>query len=166
MVAGGVGAVRVRLWHVVPGAWGADAAAKMYSGPLIKALRRANPRKRTWRVLEDNDPGGYQTRRAQKAKADLNVHHFHIPSRSPDLNVMDFYVWSEVERRLRMEERTWADDRKETREQFIQRLRRTIRTLPKSSIDRAIGDLAWRAQALHKAKGGLFEEGGRRGRAA
>ena len=79
---------------------------------------------------------------------------------------MDFYVWSEVERRLRMEERTWADDRKETREQFIQRLRRTIRKLPKSSIDRAIGDLAWRARAWHKAKRGLFEEGGRRGRAA
>ena len=91
---------------------------------------------------------------------------FQIPCRSPDLNVMDFYVWSEVERRLRMEERIWHVDHQESRDEFIQRLQRTIRTLPKASIDRAIGDLAWRARALHKAKGGLFEEGGRRGRRA
>ena len=164
MVAGGVGSGRVRLWHVVLGAWGADSASKMYSGPLIKALRKAHPRKRTWRVLEDSDPGGYQTRRAQQGKAELNLEQFHIPCRSPDLNVMDFYVWSEVERQLRIQERTWDDNRKESREDFIKRLQRTIRSLPKSSIDGAIGDLAWRARALHKAKGGLFEEGGRRGR--
>ena len=77
---------------------------------------------------------------------------------------MDFYVWSEVERRLRMEERSWDADHAESRDEYIQRLQRTIRTIPKSSIGRAIGDLAWRAGELHKAKGGLFEEGGRRGR--
>ena len=73
-------------------------------------------------------------------------------------------MWSEVERQLRIQERTWDDNRKESREDFIKRLQRTIRSLPKSSIDGAIGDLAWRARALHKAKGGLLEEGGRRGR--
>ena len=51
--------------------------------------------------------------RAQQAKADLNVQQFQIPCRSPDLNVMDFYVWSEVERRLRTEERTWHVDHQE-----------------------------------------------------
>ena len=103
---------------------------------------------------------------AQQAKADLNVQQFQIPCRSPDLNVMDFYVWSEVERRLRMEERTWHVDHQESRDEVIQRLQRTIRTLPKASIDWAIVNLALRARALQKAKGGLFEEGGRRGRLA
>ena len=79
---------------------------------------------------------------------------------------MDFYVWSEVERRLRMEERIWHVDHQESRDEVIQRLQRTIRTLPKASIDWAIVNLALRARALQKAKGGLFEEGGRRGRLA
>ena len=33
-------------------------------------------------------------------------------------------------------------------------------------VEKAIGDLSWRAKALYKVNGGLFEEGGRRGRRA
>lgn len=164
LIAGGIGKGRVRLWHVVPGAWGADAASRMYEGPLLQALKRAHPGKRLWRVLEDNDPGGYQTRKAQTTKAKLHIEQFAIPSRSPDLNVMDYYVWAEVERRLRAEERAWDEDYRESRDDFIGRLRRTAKAIPMANVQKAIGDLSWRAKALYKAKGGLFEEGGRRGR--
>ena len=136
----------------------------MYEGPLLQALKRAHPGKRLWRVLEDNDPGGYETRKAQSTKEKLHIEQFAIPSRSPDLNVMDYYVWAEVERRLRAEERAWDEDYRESRDDFISRLRRTAKAIPMANVQKAIGDLSWRAKALYKAKGCLFEEGGRRGR--
>ena len=52
----------------------------------------------------------------------------------------------------------WPDDRRETREQFIRRLRRTALAVPRESIDKAIGDLARRAELLYRAKGALFDE--------
>ena len=89
---------------------------------------------------------------------------FLIPSRSTDPNVVDYYVWAEVERRLRAEERAWDEDYRESRDDLISRLRRTAKAIPMANVQKAIGDLSWRAKALYKAKGGLFEEGGRRGR--
>lgn len=32
---------------------------------------------------------------------------FKIPKRSPDLNVMDYAIWAEVEKRLRKQEHAW-----------------------------------------------------------
>ena len=53
----------------------------------------------------------------------------------------------------------------ETRAEFEQRLDRTDRRLPAAFINNAIGNLQKRCQLLYKAKGGLFEEGGRSRRA-
>ena len=55
-------------------------------------------------------------------------------------------------------ERLWSDERRETREEFIRRLRRTALAVPQHSINKAIGDLARRAELLYRAKGGLFDE--------
>ena len=87
---------------------------------------------------------------------------FTIPKRSPKLNVMDFSIWSEVERRMRVQERKWPASRTETRAQFAARHARTARSLPSAYINRSIADLARRCELLYKAKGGLFEEGGGR----
>ena len=37
-----------------------------------------------------------------------------IPKHSPDLNVMDFAVWAEVEKRMRRQERAWPEDEGDT----------------------------------------------------
>ena len=79
------------------------------------------------------------------------------PKRSPELNVMDFF-WREVESRLRLEEQSWQKSRKESRAQFISRLRRTAKAIPSSLINKAIDGLARRTKLLYKAKGGLFDE--------
>ena len=84
-----------------------------------------------------------------------------IPKRSPDLNVLDYSIWSEVERRLRRQELSWPMNRKETRAQFEQRLNRTALRLPASFINKSVCDLKRRCELLYEAKGGLFEEGGR-----
>ena len=69
-----------------------------------------------------------------------------------------------MERRPRAEERAWDEDYRESRDELMSRLRRTAKAIPMANVQKAIGDLAWRAKALYKAEGSLFEEGGRRGR--
>ena len=61
-------------------------------------------------------------------------------------------------RKMRLAERAWPANRKETRAQFIRRLSRTAKAIPRSVINQAVGDLARRAKLLYKAKGGLFDE--------
>ena len=161
LVAGGVGAGCVLLWSVIEDTWCAPRAAELYSGPVKKCLREAYPAKRAWSILEDNDPAGYKAKLARDAKAAAKITPIEFPKHSPDLNVMDFFVWSEIEKRLRGQERSWPADRKETRPGFIRRLRRVARSLTADLLDKAVGDLARRTEALHRAKGGLFEEGAR-----
>ena len=63
-----------------------------------------------------------------------------------------------MEKKLRQEERRWPDARKETRKSFIKRLRRIVRNWPEDEIEKAIGDLARRANLLYRAKDQLFDE--------
>ena len=158
LIAGGVGAGKVLLWHAVENMWCGDEAAAMYSGPLAKALEAEYGKKRAYSVLEDNDPSGYQSKKAKGAKAEKQIVPFMIPKRSPDLNVMDYYFWSQMEKKLREEERKWPNDRRETRQTFMQRLRRIVRNWPQEEIGKAIGDLARRAELLYRARGQLFDE--------
>ena len=95
------------------------------------------------------------------AKASNNLNVLKVPKRSPDLNVLDYAVWSEVEHRMRAAERKWPVAKRETRVEFGKRLDRTARNLPASFIDKSIGDMKHRCNLLFEAKGGLFEEGGR-----
>ena len=55
---------------------------------------------------------------------------FQIPKRSPDLNVLDYAIWSEVERRMRLEELKMKKGKREPREQFEARLDRVALSLP------------------------------------
>ena len=89
---------------------------------------------------------------------------FKIPKRSPDLNVLDYAVWAKVETLLRAQERKMPKSRYESRAQFEARLDRTACSLPPEFIRKSILNLKERCQRLYKAKGGLFEEGGRKKR--
>ena len=84
-----------------------------------------------------------------------------MPKRSPDLNVMDYAVWSEIERRMREQERKWPAHKRETRVAFGKRLDRTAMKLPRTFIEKSIGDMRRRCSLLLEADGGLFEEGGK-----
>ena len=147
------------LWSVIEGTWCVKRAAELYKGPVKKRLQEAYPARRAWSILEDNDPAGYKAKLAKDAKAAAKITPVDFPKHSPDLNVMDFFVWSEVEKRLRRQGRSWPDDRKESRPAFILRVRSLVQSLPAALIDKAVGDLARRTEALYQAKGGLFEEG-------
>ncbi len=115
--------------------------------------------------MEDSDPSGNRSGKGRDAKEASKLTVFEIPKRSPDLNVLDYAVWSEIERRMREQERKQPDTKKETRKEFAKRLDRTAAKLTTAFIDKSIGDMRRRCQLLFKAKGGLFEEGGRKRRA-
>ena len=74
------------------------------------------------------------------------------------MNVLDYYFWNEVEGRLRKAEHLFPEDRKETRDDFIIRLKKMALSIPPADVSKVIGDLARRCELLYRAKGGLFEE--------
>ena len=84
-----------------------------------------------------------------------------IPKRSPDLSVCDYAFWKEIKRKMRAQERSWPKNKRESRDDYMQCLRRTALRLPTAFITKSIGDMQRRCQRLYEAKGGLFEEGGR-----
>ena len=159
--AGGVGGGKVLVWHTIDQVWGGNAAEKLYRDVVSPALQKRYPGKRFYSILEDHDPTGNLSKKGIEAKSEANLRPLKIPKRSPDLNVLDFAIWSEVERRMRRQERSWPASKRETRVAFARRLDSVAKKLPERFINKAIGNLQRRCQLLLEAKGGLFEEGGR-----
>lgn len=159
-IAGSVGGGRVRLWHEVGKRWSGSVAAKVYEGPLASSLRAQCPNKRSWKVLEDNDPTGFKSNAGEAAKRKAKIRIFEIPKRSPDLSVLDYAVWKQVTRKMRAQERKFPRSKRETRAEYIARLRKVAMSLPRQFIDDAIGNMVTRCRRLYDAQGGHFEEGG------
>jgi len=159
--AGGVGNGKVLVWHTVEKQWSGAEAENLYKNIVAPALKREHPTAKSFRILEDNDRTGNTSNKGKAAKKECKLNVFQIPRHSPDLNVLDYSVWAEVERRMRRQEKTWDKDKWETRAQFESRLDRTAKSLPSSYIDKSISDMVRRCDLLFQAKGGLFEEGGR-----
>ena len=86
---------------------------------------------------------------------------FEIPKRSPCLNVCDYFLWSEVNRRMREQEKKFALGKRESRKGYLTRLRRTALSLPPNVVSAAVGDMKRRCSRLLAADGGHIEEGGR-----
>jgi hypothetical protein len=160
-IAAAVGGGKVLLWHEVGPRWSGKKAADVYKGPLRSALLKRYPRSKSWLLLEDNDPTGFKSTAGIHAKRQAKIKVFEIPKRSPDLSVCDYALWTKVNSIMRKQERKFRKSKRETRQEYINRLRRVALSLPKSFIDNSIGDMGRRCNRLYAAKGGHFEEGGR-----
>ena len=160
-IAAGVGGGKVLVWHEVGKRWSGKVAADLYKGPIQAALERSWPKQKRWMLLEDNDPAGFKSRQGVAAKKAANIKVFDIPKRSPDLNVCDFALWKEVTRRMRLQEKNFARSKRETRSQYISRLKKTATRLPAKFISDSIADMQRRCQRLWDEKGGHFQEDGR-----
>ena len=159
--AGGVGGGKVLVWHTIEGSWSGETAATFYTEVVRPALDNHYGARRKYCILEDNDPTGNQSNKGKAAKRAAKLEILALPKRSPELNVMDYAVWTAVERRMRAQEKKWPAGKQETRAEFVRRLDRVAWSLPKEFIDKSIGDLQRRCERLYEARGGLFEEGGR-----
>ena len=154
---------RIRMWEYVDGRWNGAKAAEMYEGPLGEAMSKAYPEhaakpRAKWVVMEDNDPSGYKSGKAMRAKERARLVTEDLPCRSPDSNVLDYSLWHEINVRMRIQERAFADDFKETVEEYKKRLRRTALGLPTALVSRAMGDMKRRTQEIVRSKGCLFVE--------
>ena len=61
------------MWHYLTGRWNAEQAVQVYQGPVWKTLQKHRGKKRSYQIIEDNDPSGYKSKKACTAKADLNI---------------------------------------------------------------------------------------------
>jgi hypothetical protein len=64
-----------------------------------------------------------------------------------------------INRRMRKQERRYPNSSKETRAQYLARLRRTAMRLSPKFLKASIMSLKTRCQRLYDAKGGHIEEG-------
>ena len=149
-VCAGIINCKVKLWHYLPKKWNGTVAAKTYRGPIARALRRCRGEKASYRILEDNDPTGYKSKAGQDAKRDMSIRPMPFPRFSPDLNPMDFFLWSEVQRRMADQ----SPPANETVEGYKSRLRRTAMRIPQAVIKKAVLDIRSRARAVAAAEGG------------
>jgi hypothetical protein len=162
VISGGVaGNGEVALWHSHSRAWGGEAAAALYSGPVLRALTRINPKKSPggpWVVCEDNDPSGFRSTLGIESKSSHNIRELRLPPRSPDLQPLDFGIWHAINAKLRASEKRFAPSYKETRQHFLARLRRSAKSLSKEFVQRTIKDLARRCRLIFEAGGHHIEE--------
>ena len=142
---------RVVLWEYIPGRWDGEAAAGMYRGPIQQVFNRFGLMTGKPRILEDNDPTGYKSSKARVAKKELGIEIVSLPRSSPDLNPLEFFLWSDVERRLKQN----APRGRETLEAFKTRLRQVAMSTPRESVREALGDgMRKRIRAVFEARGG------------
>ena len=149
-VVAGIARGRVRLWHYLhKGRWNGQAAADVYKGPISRCLRRNYPEKVSYKVLEDNDPSGYKSRKAREAKAASKIVAMQFPRYSPDLNPCDFFLWDEIERRMTAN----RPRGKESIVAFKGRLRKTAMAIPEAVIRKGVQNIKKRARAIFDAGG-------------
>ena len=156
-VLAGVGMGKVLVWEYIEGRWNSGEAARLYKGPILKALREAYPHRRTFNVLEDNDPTGFKSTAGEDAKAEAGIEAFEIPKRSPQLNVCDYFLWKQVNSCMRKTERNWPNSKREKRPAFLRRLTRTAKSIPPEMITSAVQSMKRRCQLLLDAEGGQIE---------
>ena len=108
--------------------------------------------------MEDNDPTGYKSTAGKEAKKKVGMEVFELPPRSPDLNVLDCSLWAEISKRLRHQERKFPRSKRESKADFIERLRKTAMGLPSSVVRKAVDMMQRRCKQVQEAKGGLIEE--------
>lgn len=80
----------------MPKTWNGEEAAKLVKGPISEVLQKTSGKKRRYQVIEDNGPVGYKSRKALAAKEECKITTVDLPRYSPDLNPLDFYVWSDA----------------------------------------------------------------------
>ena len=66
--------------HVVENRWGGESRSDVF-GSLATTLRAPFPAKWSYRVLEDNDASGYQTKVFRKAKDEAQIPAVHDSNR-------------------------------------------------------------------------------------
>ena len=152
-ILAGLSNCKVVLWHYLDGPWNGEVAESAYRGPIAKVLKKERGEKKKYVVLEDNDPVGYKSNKAIKAKKELCIDAMSFPRYSPDLNPMDYFVWEEVEARMTKNK----PKKLESVDVFKKRLRRTALGIPESVIRKGVKNMKKRIQNCYENDGKLVK---------
>ena len=152
-VCAGISNGRIVLWHYLPKRWTGQAAADLYSDVIYPSLCKHRGEKRSYKLLEDNDPTGYKSNKAKQMKESKHIKAMPFPRHSPDLNPLDFSLWSEIERRVLDR----APKKVETVAAYKARLRRAALDLPKGLVMKAVGSMPKKIKEVRDAKGGSIK---------
>lgn len=111
-------------------------------------------------IVEDGDPSGYESGKAKAIKRQLNIRVLKLPPYSPCLNPLDFSVFAEVESLMTVSNRELLIRKmgKETRQSYLNRLRRKTRSLKTSYLRKTIGSLPKRLNKLYVLKGNIWRD--------
>lgn len=140
---------RVILWHVVGKTWNGAAAAAMYSGPLLRQLKKAWGQKRRYTVVEDGDRKGNQSRLGIAAKQKAGIQAMTLPPRTPSWMPLDFAIWSAIAKKMEHSD----PPGKETKEEYLSRLEKAARSLPRGFVQKVIDRMKENIQAVVDARG-------------
>ena len=78
------------------------------------------------------------------------------------VSTIDYGLWAAVSRRMRRQERAFPKGKRETRKEYVDRLGRAAKALPRTLVDKILKDMKRRCERCCAARGGHFPEGGRR----
>ena len=101
---------------------------------------------------------GYKSSAGKAAKKASDIAADSLPPRNPDLNVLDYTSWHGINIRMREQERRFKKGKRETKAQFLMRLRETAMGLPLSVVKRAVQDMHRRVRLVIARHGGQFKE--------
>ena len=108
-------------------------------------------------LFRDNCPKSFNSKAGFLAEAQLReqvgVVTVPLPKRSPNVMPLDYTFHDEVRRRMRGQERGWARDFRETREQFKERLLATYSGIDQATIDKGCGDMYKRIESMYQCGG-------------
>ena len=140
---------KIIFWRAVPaGGWSAQKAADMYAD-LKKALVKKYGARSFFRVVEDGDRVGYQSKKGKDAKKKLGLVSWTLPPRTPQWMPLDFSLWHEVEQKVLAKDVKG----KESKKAYSARVRKTALKLPASVIKKCLASMKKRIKATEEAKG-------------
>ena len=79
------------------------------------ASEKTHGARRSWTALEDNDPTGFWPKAGLAAKKAARIRTLEIPKRSPALDLRDYALWTEVNRRMRLQGQKMPESKRESR---------------------------------------------------
>ena len=125
---------KVIMWHYQDKTWNGQTAAETYEGPMLSALKRVWGERSVYRVVEDGDRKGNQSKKGIAAKRRAHIRALTLPPRTPELMPLDAKLWHQIENRMD----ATAPAGTEAKATFLKRLRRTALTLPKAVVRKAL----------------------------
>ena len=148
-ITAAVGKDKIFMWHVNEKTWCGAVAADMYVNRLAPALRRRYGALTKFKIVEDGDRKGHYSNKGIAAKKEARIHAIKLPPRTPSLMPLDYALWKTIADKL-MEE---APKGRESKEQFLERLRTIAMSLPKSYVKKVVAQMKPNLKALVDARG-------------